>query len=62
VTISDYDRANVGAILSGSGSWFTAELLRLMAHADSLNFAKLAIAFPDVAQAYTDWYEGDGDL
>lgn len=45
--MSDYDRAHVQDILDGDGDWFTAKLLRLIAHADLINRAKLKVAFPE---------------
>lgn len=53
--ISDYDRAHVEEIIAGHGDWFTAYLLRLMHKADSQNFAKLAMAFPEEAAVYIMW-------
>lgn len=56
--ISDYDRAHMQEILDGHGTWFTAELLRLCAHADAENLAWLQLAFPEVVQAYLEWRSG----
>lgn len=56
--ISDFDRAHIGDIVAGHGTWFTADLLRLCAHADAQNLEKLRTAFPDVVEAYLDWREG----
>lgn len=53
--ISDYDRANIGRILAGAGTWFTAELLRLCAHADAENLERIRAGFPDVVEAYEAW-------
>lgn len=58
MTISDYDRVHIEDILYGDGDWFTAQLLRLCAKADSENLTKLSCGFPDVVQAYLDWREG----
>jgi hypothetical protein len=54
--LSDFDRAHVGEILAGSGDWFSAELLRLIAKADPDNRAKLRLGFPEHVQAYLVWY------
>ena len=54
--LSDFDRAHVGDILAGNGDWFSAELLRLIAKADTANRAKLRLGFPEHVQAYLDWY------
>jgi len=45
--ISNYDKCNVGNILAGEGHWFTANLLRVIATADSNNRAKLYKVFPE---------------
>jgi hypothetical protein len=56
--LSPYDRAHIGDILAGDGTWFTAHLLRLCARADAANLARLRTAFPDVVDAYLAWREG----
>lgn len=53
--LSDYDRSNVGNIISGEGDWFSAELLRLIAKADVENREQLRVAFPDHVEAYEQW-------
>jgi len=54
--ISEPDKNHVYEILKGHGDWFSAQLLRLIAHADVENKAKLRLAFPEAMQAYDDWY------
>jgi hypothetical protein len=44
--MTEYDRENVGEIIQGKGTWFTANLFRLIAKADSNNRMKLFNAFP----------------
>ena len=44
--MTDYDRENIGEILHGKGTWFTANLFRLIAKSDSDNRRKLFNAFP----------------
>ena len=61
MSISPFDRAHIGDILVGHGDWFTADLLRLIAHADGKNRAKLRAVFPDEVQAYLDWCHGTAD-
>ncbi len=56
--LSDYDRAHIGDLVAGSGTWFTANLLRLCAHADAQNLERLRLGFPEAVQAYLDWREG----
>ncbi len=53
--ISDYDRANFGAIVAGHGDWFTAQLIRLIAKADQSKRELLRKGFPDEVEAYEDW-------
>ena len=57
-TLSEYDRANVGAIIAGDGDWFSAQLLRLIRKADFENRAKLRLGFPDHVAAIERWEEG----
>lgn len=49
--MTDYDKENITEILHGTGTWFTAELFRLIAKSDSLNRAKLAIVYPQEVNA-----------
>jgi len=56
--ISDYDKANMQAILSGEGDWFTAHLLRLIAKADESNRDRLRLVFPYVVAAFEAWQKG----
>lgn len=56
--ISDYDRAHVHDILIGHGDWFTADLLRLIAHADAHNRERLRQAFPEEVAAFEAWERG----
>ena len=44
--MSTYDKNNIGNILSGEGSWFTANLLRLISKADNNNLELLRKGFP----------------
>jgi hypothetical protein len=44
--MTDYDKENITEILYGTGTWFTAELFRLIAKSDNINRAKLAIVYP----------------
>ena len=53
--ISEYDKNHVEEILRGEGDWFTAQLLRLIAKADTQNRAKLKICFPNEVSAYMDY-------
>ena len=44
--MTEYDKENITEILHGKGTWFTADLFRLIAKADSENRLKLHEAFP----------------
>lgn len=58
--ISEHDRTHVQEILVGSGTWFNAQLLRLINKADEDNIELLRKVFPDVVEAYEDWYYSRG--
>ena len=45
--MTEYDKENIMEILHGKGTWFTADLFRLIAKADESNRLKLAESFPD---------------
>ena len=45
--LSDFDKDRLTDILSGEGTWFSAMLLRLIAHADKDNRRKIAKVFPE---------------
>ncbi len=61
MTISAYDRENVGLLLADKRcNWFSAQLLRLIAHADGTNRAKLRQVYPDHVAAYEAYAYGDG--
>jgi len=55
--ITEYDVNNIDAILHDEKgyNWFTAKLLRLMAHSDSQNLEKLARVFPEEFLAFALW-------
>ena len=56
--LSDFDISNMPRILSGHGDWFSADLLRLMAKADSENLTKLANAYPEVFIEFMRYHRG----
>lgn len=58
MTLSSHDKANVGRILAGYGDWFSAELLRLIAHADKQNRERLWRVYPDHVEAYEAYLDG----
>ena len=49
--MTEYDKENIMEILHGKGTWFTADLFRLIAKADGANRLKLAESFPDEVNA-----------
>ena len=51
----DYDKAHVGDLLGGKRTWFTAQLLRLIAKADRDNRSKLRKVFPEQVQAVEEY-------
>ena len=57
--ISEYDKAHMDDILCGHGTWFTSELLRLIAKADDDNREKIRAGFPEEVEAYERWYYKD---
>lgn len=58
MTISQYDISNIDRIIAGDGDWFTARLLRLMAHADKENLVRLGRAFPAPFAYFMNWRLG----
>ncbi len=56
--MSQYDKDNLGDLLFGEGDWFTAKLLRLISKADSRNFEKLRLGFPEEVEALELWRKG----
>jgi hypothetical protein len=57
--MSDYDRAHVGDLVGGEGTWFTAKLFRLLADADADHRDMLALGFPEEVEAFEAWQRGD---
>jgi len=60
--LSNYDRGSIGNILAGEGDWFTANLLRLIAKADSYNLERLRKGFPEAVAAVEAYREGTKDV
>ena len=58
--LSPYDRDHIGEILQGSGDWFSAQLLRLIAKADWNNRERIRLGFPEHVAAYDAWFRGEG--
>lgn len=55
--ISEYDKRNIGKILYGEGTWFSAHLIRLIAKADPHNRQLLQLVYPDHVKAYLEYYQ-----
>ena len=53
-----YDVANIEKLIHGHGDWFTARLLRLLVHADTINLRKLGAAYPDVVAWFLNYRHG----
>lgn len=53
--ITEFDISNMDSIMSGEHSWFTAQLLRLMAKADLDNLSRLASVFPEEFVEFCMW-------
>jgi hypothetical protein len=58
MTLSKYDREHVPAIMAGDGSWFTAQLMRLIAKADSHQRALLRKGFPEEVELVERYLRG----
>jgi len=56
--LTDFDKAKISDIVAGHGDWFTARLLRLIAHADLTNLGKLRQVYPEEVEAIETWRKG----
>jgi hypothetical protein len=56
--ISEHDKAHIKEIMGGYGTWFSADLLRLIAKADQKNQLLLARVYPEHVEAYLEWFNG----
>lgn len=56
--LSDYDRAHIQNILRypDEYTWFSAQLIRLIAKADKNNRERIRSAFPEHVEAFEEWY------
>jgi len=52
---SEYDKANINAIMDGEGDWFSARLLRLFPKADLGNLERFRMGFPAHVALYEKW-------
>jgi hypothetical protein len=57
--MSDYDKANIDAIMNGQGDWYGAQLLRLLSKADEFNRELIRKGYPEEVEAWERWYYGD---
>jgi hypothetical protein len=57
--MSKYDKECVGQILAGTGTWFGAHLLRLVAKADKNNLELLRKGFPEQVEAVEKYRKGE---
>lgn len=60
--MTEFDKANVGAIIAGEGDWFNAHLLRLIAKADRPNKERLRVLYPEQVAAYEAWFNAPLDV
>lgn len=58
MSVSDYDRAHIGEIVAGHGTWFSAHLYRLIAKADKVNRERIRLIYPEHVEAFEAW-EGE---
>lgn len=56
---NNYERNNMFVILNTNGGDFFAELLRLIAKADSKNRERLRQGFPHYVACYESWLKGE---
>ena len=56
--VQHHKDVDIPAWTHGTGDWFSVRLFELMAHADSRNFGRLSMVFPDQAEAFTWWRNG----
>ena len=56
--MSEYDKAHIGSILAGAGTWFNAHLLRLISKADKDNIESLRKGFPEQVEAFEKFNKG----
>lgn len=52
----------IHSAMSGSGTWFTSDLLRLIAKADVDNKSRLRAGFPEHVAAYDRWQASEGEF
>jgi hypothetical protein len=55
ITMKDFDRQNIGALLAGEGDWWSAQFVRLIAKSDTERRARLRLAFPEHVEAVEDY-------
>ena len=56
---SEYDKKNIGELLAGEGTWFGANLLRLISKADKNNTELLRKGFPEQVEAVEKYRSGE---
>jgi hypothetical protein len=61
MSMTEFDRANIGAIVAGEGDWFNAHLIRLIAKADLPNRSRLFVIYPEQVRAYEKWFNSPID-
>ena len=56
--MSEYDKQNIKAIISGNGDWFTAKLLHLIRDSDMSNRRRLFQVYPEEVHAVNVFHFG----
>jgi hypothetical protein len=56
--MTEYDKENLQAVLSGHGTWFTAKLLRLISRSDRSKMEQMHLAFPEEVELVYQYQNG----
>ena len=56
--VQHHKDVDIPAWQNRSGDWFSIHLFTLMAQADRENFGRLALVFPEQAEAFQWWKDG----
>lgn len=56
--LSHFDLVRMADVLAGTGDWFSAQLMRLIAKSDHEDLERLRLAFPDHVEAWEAWRIG----
>lgn len=59
--LTEFDIENVERLLMGDGDWFTARLMRLIAHADMENKERIRLGYPKEVALWESWFYKDAE-